>query len=183
MVAVIDTKGRWGFADLFTGHRGGVKSPSVCSIPGCGKRHYGRGWCGAHYRRWQTHGNSLMVAPPVAVASMTGARWRAATDLTIPTGYAARICADSACMATHVWGTRVEYGKHPTCTIDGCQEPYKGRGMCSTHYGRWRHHGDLLSEVRPYSRAPAGGLCTGRGLRQDSLRAGIVQDPLWARAS
>lgn len=25
----------------------------ICSIDGCGKPHFGRGWCGAHYSRWK----------------------------------------------------------------------------------------------------------------------------------
>lgn len=32
----------------------------VCSIPGCGKGgKLRRGWCGAHYHRWQAHGDPL----------------------------------------------------------------------------------------------------------------------------
>lgn len=29
----------------------------LCSIPSCGKPADKRGWCGAHYRRWQRHGS------------------------------------------------------------------------------------------------------------------------------
>lgn len=31
----------------------------ICSIEGCGKRVDSRGWCRAHYRRWQRHGDPL----------------------------------------------------------------------------------------------------------------------------
>ena len=34
-------------------------SRRVCSIEGCGKAHYGRGWCNAHYKRWRDHGTPL----------------------------------------------------------------------------------------------------------------------------
>jgi hypothetical protein len=30
-----------------------------CSIEGCDKTHEARGWCGMHYRRWETHGDPL----------------------------------------------------------------------------------------------------------------------------
>lgn len=30
-----------------------------CSIAGCGRDHYGRGWCGVHYMRWHRHGDPL----------------------------------------------------------------------------------------------------------------------------
>jgi hypothetical protein len=31
----------------------------LCSIPDCGKRHFGRGFCSAHYERWRRHGDPL----------------------------------------------------------------------------------------------------------------------------
>lgn len=30
---------------------------------------------------------------------------------------------------------------HRTCSLDGCDRPHAARGMCSTHYGYWLHHG------------------------------------------
>lgn len=35
----------------------------VCSIDGCGRPYYGRGWCSKHYQRWFIHGdpNTLIV--------------------------------------------------------------------------------------------------------------------------
>jgi hypothetical protein len=32
---------------------------NICLIDGCGKSVFCRGWCGAHYHRWQRHGNPL----------------------------------------------------------------------------------------------------------------------------
>lgn len=30
-----------------------------CSIPGCGRRHYGHSYCQLHHRRWKTNGDPL----------------------------------------------------------------------------------------------------------------------------
>lgn len=30
-----------------------------CTIDGCDKPHYGRGWCSAHYQRWRRHGDPV----------------------------------------------------------------------------------------------------------------------------
>jgi hypothetical protein len=33
-------------------------------------------------------------------------------------------------------------GTPRTCSINGCEDPVKGRGWCAKHYKRWRTHGD-----------------------------------------
>jgi hypothetical protein len=40
---------------IFTG-----RSPRLCSVPGCYRRHYARGWCQAHYLRWWRHGSTTL---------------------------------------------------------------------------------------------------------------------------
>lgn len=32
---------------------------------------------------------------------------------------------------------------HTICSVDGCGKKVLGRGWCSTHYNRWRKHGDV----------------------------------------
>lgn len=41
-----------------------MASPRVCSIPGCGKRHKGRGLCMNHYALFRRHGDPLIRKPP-----------------------------------------------------------------------------------------------------------------------
>lgn len=36
----------------------------ICSIPDCGKPHYGRGWCVAHWERNRRHGNPIGGGTP-----------------------------------------------------------------------------------------------------------------------
>lgn len=45
-----------------------MASSRLCSIPGCGKRRVGRGWCSLHWQRWQKHGDPLwepVRQPPI----------------------------------------------------------------------------------------------------------------------
>jgi len=41
-----------------------MANPRLCLIPDCGKPHYGRGWCNAHYQRWWVHGDPLAGSTP-----------------------------------------------------------------------------------------------------------------------
>jgi hypothetical protein len=34
------------------------------------------------------------------------------------------------------------------CTIEGCPNPTNSRGLCGTHYARWRRHGNPLGGTR-----------------------------------
>lgn len=29
----------------------------ICTVEGCGKKHFGKGWCGMHYYRWYRYGD------------------------------------------------------------------------------------------------------------------------------
>lgn len=35
----------------------------TCSVAGCERPHYGRGWCSLHYARWFHHGDPMRVRP------------------------------------------------------------------------------------------------------------------------
>jgi hypothetical protein len=35
------------------------------------------------------------------------------------------------------------------CSVDGCGKPPFRRGLCTTHYTRWRKHGDLVTVLKP----------------------------------
>ncbi len=37
---------------------------AACSVPGCEKRYYGKGYCSAHYQRWRTHGSPTAGQTP-----------------------------------------------------------------------------------------------------------------------
>src|SRR5690625_2939832 len=38
--------------------------PDLCTIEGCDREFYARGWCTLHYRRWLDHGDPLGFAKP-----------------------------------------------------------------------------------------------------------------------
>jgi hypothetical protein len=55
----------------------------LCSIEGCGRRHYGKGYCHMHYRR-QAKGNDPRVAQPRNPATPIQLRFWAKVDVRGP---------------------------------------------------------------------------------------------------
>lgn len=49
----------------------------TCSLEGCGKPHYGRGWCMGHWSNWRRTGNPVAFArkPPAAEPDLPGESW------------------------------------------------------------------------------------------------------------
>lgn len=35
-----------------------------------------------------------------------------------------------------------------TCSVEGCEGAYHGRGWCRSHYRRWKKHGDPMKGIR-----------------------------------
>lgn len=66
-----------------------MATPRLCSIPDCGKRVYGHGWCSKHYQRWRRHGDPLKgrVSPGTPLAWLNNAL-RLTTDECLPWPFA-----------------------------------------------------------------------------------------------
>lgn len=112
----------------------------TCSINGCEKKHYGRGYCSKHYQRWRTHGNAKTVlrnkpgtckAKGCEKPSQTRTfcfphynQWRSGSDLSL-------------------LSPSDELFK---CSLKGCARllpmPYGEAKLCQRHYTVWQRHGD-----------------------------------------
>jgi hypothetical protein len=119
--------------------------PKSCSIEGCERSSWARGWCNKHYQRWRRCGDPLAVRP----------KFWASTDLCSVDGCEALVRSRGWCENhyQHWW----RYGttdylivKIEDCQIEGCERPPRSStaGLCEVHYYRLRRTG--RSDLSPY---------------------------------
>jgi hypothetical protein len=73
-----------------------------CDVPGCGRPHYGQGYCRAHHARWRRHGDPDVESPIAApaagyvVLSVSGAHRRVRATRGTPAGQRCAGCGGEA---------------------------------------------------------------------------------------
>jgi hypothetical protein len=123
-----------------------VATGRVCAVEGCDRTGARRGWCDAHYRRWQRHGDPLKMIAPI----------RGGCDIE---GCESPHQAHGFCKRHYMnlWrsGNPLGTGRgRKTCTVDGCDTFVHGHGLCSKHYRRWLKHGSADIVKTSWTGAP-----------------------------
>jgi len=114
----------------------------ICSIPDCGRRHKGRGFCEAHLDRWKRHGDPLHGGPVVTKGIHA--------ECTFPgcgRPYKGRGYCEPHLERWKKHGDPAEGGPIRArgllaeCMVDGCHGSIKGHGYCSKHWQKYRKYG------------------------------------------
>lgn len=125
-----------------------MATQSLCSVSDCGKPAVKRGWCGAHYRRWQRHGdtsprNQLRAAPGSRLAWIKAhARHSGVECLTWPFAYDpngyGQICEGGIKTSANRAMCLSAHGQPPTPEHEAAHSCGNGNGGClnPTHL-RW----------------------------------------------
>lgn len=116
----------------------------TCDVPACGRKHYGRGWCRAHYLRMRIHGTLELPA-----------RTKPPTPCTVE-DCTAKAVAKRLC-SWHYQQTRDT--RQPVCSVAGCAAPQRAGGLCPNHYAYQRRHGAPSPQ---YACQGCGGMFPGR---------------------
>ena len=108
----------------------------TCTIPGCGRPHMARGWCGSHYNTARKHGDPLFLDKRAGASCGEPG----CTNLAGRNG----LCKPHYLKRRRELGSQVRRG---VCSIDGCHEPHASKSYCEDHYYRFRRYGDPLHPV------------------------------------
>lgn len=154
----------------------------MCSIEGCSRIHYGRGWCAAHYVRWRRHGDPLgggtpygepeqyfreVVVPYVGDDCLI---WPYGRD---GFGYA-RLQLDGRDGRAHRWACEAVNGPSPSPSPE--REAAHSCGMGHTgcvnpRHTKWATHAENLADRIEHGTANRGQRCGTSKLTDDDVRS------------
>lgn len=111
----------------------------TCIIDGCERTHNARGWCLAHYKKWQKYGDPLGAAAP-------GDRKVCSADDCNRVMYARTFC--KLHYKRYMTHGDLNHGRERrTCSVDGCSEFRHSNGYCIKHHARWKRHGSATARM------------------------------------
>lgn len=107
----------------------------TCSIEGCEKPVFGRGWCRQHWQGWRDVQPGRLQGPRRSTCTADGCG-KPHSSRGYCTMHLSRL-RRSGKLTT----TRRHVRTGGPCAVDGCDRVEYGRGWCGMHYQRWRKHG------------------------------------------
>jgi len=116
----------------------------TCSIEGCERPVYARGWCTRHWYRWRYHGSPTAGRPvdqddSGGVCSVEGCERPAAARGWCRTHHRRWLRHGSPLVRGVIETPAI--GAQRFCSVDGCARRHEARGLCSMHRARWLKHG------------------------------------------
>ena len=140
----------------------------ICSVDGCERLHYAKGYCALHYRRFKVHGDPLLGALERKICTVDDCGKPAHGNGLCSWHYQRQRKGKPL---DHPWkGERSDKKKGVAeCSVDGCVNKVYRSGLCGGHYQRTRH--GVVSD-RPLSATTNGDTCSAPGCTRVTVRRG-----------
>jgi hypothetical protein len=115
------------------------KPVKTCSIEGCDREHYGKGYCRRHWFR--------IVYNPEIGAKLEGRKCRQCEGPIDEFAPAQVLYCSGACRMKYYrrhgcYRPEEVLERRGACGVEGCDSPIHAAGMCSAHYHRYVTYGD-----------------------------------------
>jgi len=133
---------------------------NICKVDDCERVCANSGYCGMHFRRFQRHGDPLMLVTvknglickvegcgtkPVA-KNLCSKHWKLERQKTIGNCSIAecnnKVRAKGMCSSHYA---KASQESKDICTVEGCEKKILAKKMCNAHYTMFRLHGDPLA--------------------------------------
>lgn len=126
----------------------------TCSIDGCERKHYAKGWCQMHWRRVRSHGSTdyPRASKPCAVSGCE--------SLLVAKGLCSKHYQRQERLGSTELVREVRY-----CSVEGCGRLHHAKGLCRRHREREIRTGDPEGSTRPVG-------CKVDGCKQDHYGVG-----------
>ena len=123
-------------------------SERICSVEGCGKKHFARGYCRMHYNRMTRYGRPERIRNwnPGASCAVDGCEKPVHAGGYCGTHYARVQRHGEAGSADLIPQRRRGKYEGLTCAVEGCERRPKSRGWCNMHYQRFQYSGDAVGK-------------------------------------
>jgi hypothetical protein len=114
----------------------------TCSVGGCEREAYSRGFCEMHYRRVLRTGDP---GPPGIVRQRSICSAPNCEEVVDAKG----LCHGhyQRLLRTGRRAVSPLREEGAMCSVEGCDRPHKANGLCATHYARDKTHGDPMTDV------------------------------------
>src|ERR1700675_1760626 len=115
----------------------------LCSVAGCGKKHWGKGLCRLHFKREAAgiEADGGKAGPCIVCGAPTK-------------GPRQKYCGPKCRMKWHrehgCYTNEKVLENRGACSIEGCGKPVHATGLCRAHSMRKWRHGDALSDIRSF---------------------------------